>query len=286
MSLLRTTSNRQFIGGLMVLPVLVALAAVPTRAGFKDVVAIPSATMKRSFKATIVFPTSYKTEKERRYTVLYLLHGFSQNHTVWARIAPLEAYADRYQMIFVCPDGDYDSWYLNSPLKKRSHFETYIAHEVPDFVDQSYRTVAARRGRALIGSSMGGHGALTIVAKHPDRFRGAGSISGITDLTQFPDKWGLSKALGPYSKNREIWKQFSFVGIYHKLAQTNTGLVLDCGTADFALEGNRHAHKLLLKAGIPHQYFERPGSHTPDYVAAALEYHLLYFHRILEEGRD
>jgi S-formylglutathione hydrolase FrmB len=132
---------------------------------------------------------------------------------------------------------------------------------------------------------MGGHGALTILAGHPQRFAGAGSISGIMNLGDFPDKWGLPQALGAYANNRDIWKRASFVGQYDKLAGVEAGIVLDCGTADFALPGNRHMHALLLDADIPHQYFERPGSHTPSYVAEALEYHLLYFSRLLEKAR-
>jgi S-formylglutathione hydrolase FrmB len=268
-------------------PALLLLASlcIPSEAGFTRVVAIPSASMERSYKATIVLPDSYRTGK-LRYPVLYLLHGFSQDHRVWSRLVPLKRYADRYQILFVCPDGDYDSWYIDSPLKKRSGFETYIAREVPEFIDNTYRTVSSRRGRALVGSSMGGHGALTILAKHPDRFAGAGSISGIMDLTEFPGKWGIPQVLGAFDRNREIWKRLSFVGLYDRLARTDAGIVLDCGTSDFALPGNRRAHQLLLEAGIAHQYHERPGDHTPAYVASAFEYHLLYFHRLLEQARD
>ena len=168
------------------------------------VVTIPSRAMKKSFKATIIQPDSYK-KTDRQYSVIYFLHGYSGDYTVWPKIAPLNKYADTYQLLFVCPDGGFNSWYLDSPKKADSKFETYIVFEVTAWIDSTYRTFRSYKGRAVIGSSMGGHGALTLLFKHPDMYAGASSISGIMDISEFPKEWDIAAVLGNHKKNREFW---------------------------------------------------------------------------------
>jgi S-formylglutathione hydrolase FrmB len=160
-------------------------------------------------------------------------------------------------------------------------FETYIAKEVVTFVDNTYRSWQEAEGRAIIGSSMGGHGAATLLALHPDIFCGAGSISGIMDLSEFPNEWDIRAVLGDYDKNQTLWNNSSFCSLLENLMRKNTVLVLDCGISDFALRGNRKAHEKLISLGIPHDYYERPGTHSPQYVRDVAEFHFLYFSKKL-----
>jgi S-formylglutathione hydrolase FrmB len=236
--------------------------------------------MKKSFNATIITPKEYKS-CSKRFSVIYLLHGYSNDYSTWTRISPLNEYADSFHLIFVCPDGNFNSWYIDSPVKTASKFETYITKEVIAFIDSGYRTWASANGRAIIGSSMGGHGATTLLAKHPDLFCGAGSISGIMDLAEFPAEWDLTAVLGEYRKNSALWTDNSFYSLLEKLSGKNKAIILDCGTSDFALPGNRKTHEKLLALNIPHQYFERPGSHTPLYAQKVLGFHVKYFSGIL-----
>ena len=154
------------------------------------VIPLPSTVMKKRFQATIVLPASY-TGTRLHYPVIYLLHGYSGDHTVWPRIANLKQLADNYQLLFVCPDAE-NSWYCDSRVTTNSKFETYLTIEVISSIDKSYRTWPEMKGRAIVGLSMGGHGALTLLARHPDLYCGAGSIAGIMDLSEFPDNWELS----------------------------------------------------------------------------------------------
>lgn len=75
------------------------------------------------------------------------------------------------------PDGA-NSWYWDSPLDPASQFETFVAQELPDWIDARYLTIPSREGRAVTGLSMGGHGALWVALRHKDRFGAAGSTSG------------------------------------------------------------------------------------------------------------
>jgi S-formylglutathione hydrolase FrmB len=236
--------------------------------------------MKRTFRALTVVPNSYSAGK-RRYSVIYLLHGYGSDFRSWPSVVPLEQFADRYQMIFVAIDGGVNSWYLDSPVDRKSQFASYIVNEVIPAIDSNCRTQASASGRAIIGSSMGGHGALTLLARHALMFRGAGSISGIMDLAEFPDRWEIGRVLGQCQANRLMWQQNSFVGLLDSLRGKNRALVMDCGTEDFALPGNRRVHDLLLQSKIPHDYCERPGDHTSRFVARVAEYQILYFSRLL-----
>ncbi|HUI91918.1 MAG TPA: alpha/beta hydrolase family protein [Chitinivibrionales bacterium] len=236
--------------------------------------------MNKSFKAVIVTPGEYRAGVNK-FSVIYLLHGYSNDYSSWSKISPLEEYADSFHLIFVCPDGNYNSWYIDSRVKTGSKFDTYISKEVIAFIDSAYRTWSLEKGRVIIGSSMGGHGATTLLAKHPDLYCGAGSISGIMDLSEFPGEWDLAEVLGGYAANASSWTSNSFFSLCEKLAGKNKTLILDCGTSDFALPCNRKTHQKMLALNIAHEYFERPGGHTPFYARKALGIHVKYFSGIL-----
>jgi len=256
---------------------LLYAAAYPAQ---ESVVSIPSQGLKRSFKATIVTPDEYKNSTNH-FSVAYLLHGYSGDYSTWSKVVSLDAYADKYRIIFVCPDGNFNSWYIDSPIKPESQFESYIVKDVVTFIDKNYRTWAVAKGRVLIGSSMGGHGATTLLARRPDLFCGAGSISGIMELSEFPGQWDLSAVLGDNRENAAVWKENSFLTLCEKLGGLNKGIILDCGVSDFALAGNRKAHEKLIALGIRHEYYERPGGHDSSYARTNLEFHLLFFSRMM-----
>ncbi len=262
---------------------LIAAAGCAALAGSMRTISIPSQSMGKRFKAAVVLPDSYDSGR-KRYPVIYFLHGYSQDHKVWSKVAPLEQFADRYQILCVCPNGDHDSWYIDSPVQTNSRFAAYIGREVPDHIDSLFRTVRGKRGRSLIGSSMGGHGAITIATRYRDRFAGAVSISGILDLTEFPGEWGLPDVLGSFDQNREIWRMYSAIALADSLADAKLALGLDVGSEDFALPGNRRFHQKLQQLGVPHVYCERPGGHTPRYVRSAVEYHVLYLTRAMKNN--
>lgn len=101
---------------------------------------------------------SRKTEGKGA-AVVYLLHGYGGNETTWPSLKPeLKDYADRENLIFVCPNGE-NSWYWDSPLNEDSQFETFVSRELVSYVDGHYRTLPSREKRAITGLSMGGHGA-------------------------------------------------------------------------------------------------------------------------------
>jgi putative tributyrin esterase len=241
-----------------------------------DTLEVPSQAISKTFKAVVVLPGRYHKSK-KSYPVVYLLHGWSGSYRDWSTNTNLKPLADRYGFIIVCPDGGYAGWYLDSPLKKDSQYETYIAKEVVDFIDHNYRTIADSRGRFLCGLSMGGHGAFTLLAKYPERFAGAGCMSGAMTFSSGDRRAGLADLLGDYETNQKKWAENSALFLSDRLVGLNKAILIDCGVDDFLHEANVELHKKLLDLKIDHDYIERPGAHTWDYWTNALEYHLLFF---------
>lgn len=245
-------------------------------------ISVPCASLGRTLKATVVVPSGYDSDS-LRYPVIYLLHGYGGNSRTLPRVVPLAAYADTFRIIFVCPDGNANSWYLDSPVKRESRFRTHILEEVIPAVDSLLRTDTL--ARAIIGTSMGGHGALTLLCEAPHLFDGAGSISGILDLTAFPEEWEVKDLLGSLAKNRDRWMRHSFHYTMERLVGRGKTIIIDCGTEDFAIGVNRRAHERLDSLGIAHHYFERPGGHTFQYVQLVLKEHIGLLARTFADNR-
>ena len=123
----------------------------------------------------IYLPPSYATEKNRRYPVVYFLHGYSVKAEAYWNLMTVPATADKlmaggaaHEMILVNPDAYTiysGSMYSNSPTT--GDWETFITHDLVDYIDSHYRTIANRDSRGLAGHSMGGYGTLRIGMKYP-----------------------------------------------------------------------------------------------------------------------
>jgi S-formylglutathione hydrolase FrmB len=124
-----------------------------------------------------MLPSDYATNTQRRYPVLYLLHGLTGDENDWWTRTRLAEYAARYHLIIVTP-GVGDSWYANSASDPRARYEDVIIKDLIPFIDAHYRTVPTRDGRAIAGLSMGGLGAVKFALRYPQMFAFAGSFSG------------------------------------------------------------------------------------------------------------
>ncbi len=264
--------NKRIIAGFVAL--LFFYSAL--QAASLDTVVITSQAMQKKPRAVIVLPGAYQNPKSE-FPVLYLLHGWSGAYDDWAKKTDLGPLSDRYSIIIVCPDGGYAGWYIDSPLKKDSQYETYISEEVVRYIDKQYRTIADNDSRFICGLSMGGHGAISLLAKHPDIYAAAGSMSGVMVLSSSSKRFGIGQLIGDYETHRGKWEQYSCLNLIENLTGLDKGIIIDCGIADFTIDVNRQMHGKLMELGIPHDYYERPGAHSWDYWANALEYHIMYF---------
>ena len=105
----------------------------------------------------------------------------------------------------------------------------------------------------------------------------AGCMSGMMELMDPANRYGLALLLGPYETSRKRWGGYSNISLVDSLKDKDHHILIDCGISDPFIEGNRKLHRLLIDAGIPHEYLERFGGHSWEYWTNALEYHLLFF---------
>jgi S-formylglutathione hydrolase FrmB len=231
--------------------------------------------MQKNIKSVVITPESYTSAKE--LPVVYLLHGYSGKYSDWIKkVKELEKAADQYEMIIVCPDGGFGSWYFDSPVDPASKYETYISDELVKSIDARYKTIKNRKGRAITGLSMGGHGALYLAFRHQDVFGAAGSMSGGVDFRPFPNSWEIAKRLGTYAEQPERWEKNTVINMLNLLTPNSLAIIIDCGTGDFFYPVNQNLHEQLLYRNIPHDYITRPGAHTWPYWTNAIKFQLLF----------
>ena len=243
-----------------------------------DTIQVFSASMNKNIKTCVIVPDNYKKSK-KKFPVVYLLHGYSGNYGTWVKsFKEVSQQVDRYGFIAIGVDGNYSSWYFDSPIDPTFKYETYIIDELVPFIDKKYKTIASREGRAISGLSMGGHGSLYLSLKHQDVFGAAGSMSGGVDIRPFSEKWDIKNRLGAITDFPENWQKNTVVNLIELNQNNNLKLIIDCGVDDFFIDVNRELHQKMLALKIDHDYIERPGKHNIDYWENSLKFQLLFFY--------
>ncbi|MGH2923609.1 MAG: alpha/beta hydrolase [Solirubrobacterales bacterium] len=242
-------------------------------------------------KARVVLPPGYE-DSDRRYPVLYLLHGAAAAANFWT-VAGIERLVGDRELIVVMPDGDtsfYSNWFSGG-RDGAPQWESFHVDELVPWVDGEFRTVPSKEGRAIAGNSMGGLGALLYAARHPDLFALAASFSGPVQVEPAPLREVLIEAgrnprlltriWGPYPEQAERWRRHNPVEIAEDLEGTEIVLVSGDGRlpgrggvlnpveATIA-EMNETLHRRLDELGIEHTYRLGPGIHDVPYWQRAL----------------
>ena len=259
----------------LLLPLFIYATCTHLFAAKVDTVQTFSKVMNKEIPAVVITPDTYN--REANFPVVYLLHGYSGNYGGYLEFAEVEKMADQHNFIIVCPDGNYSSWYFDSPIDSTSRYETYIAQELVEWIDNNFKTNPRRESRAISGLSMGGHGALYLAFLHQDVFGACGSMSGGVDIRPFPNNWDIKKHLGEQRTHPENWKKYTIMGMLHLLTPNTLAITIDCGIDDFFYDVNVRLHNELLYRNIPHTFISRPGAHNTDFWKTSVEYHSLFF---------
>jgi putative tributyrin esterase len=237
------------------------------------------------------------------FPTLYLLHGLSDDSTIWLRRSRIEVYARELPLIVVMPDG-YRGFYTDN--EEGPAYARHFADELPAFVERNFPARPARGARAVGGLSMGGYGALRLALGRPELFCSAHSHSGALmrfnlDLSPREARHDDVFRQHPPAFFRELQRIFGRrpIGTRHDLLalirrarrrhQRLPRLLVDCGTEDSLLEHNRKLHRELQELRVPHVYREFPGGHDWDYwdlhVREALAFHARNLGIAGESGR-
>ncbi len=226
-------------------------------------------------RVRVLMPAGYARSK-RRYPVLYLLHGALGDETSWIEEGDAEAITAGLPLIVVMPDsgtgGGYADWF-NGGAGGPPEWERYHVDQLIPFVDRRYRTIARRAGRAVAGLSMGGFGAMSYAARHPDTFVAAAAFSGAVD-TNNPLDIAVTgdEPFGPRATQEIRWRARN----PWDLAENLRGLRLVVRTGDGAplndiVEAVVHQmnvgfHDRLTALGISHTWDDYgAGTHTWPY---------------------
>ncbi|NDV83472.1 alpha/beta hydrolase family protein [Bacteroides sp. 51] len=247
-----------------------------------DTVMVKSPSMNKEVQVVIVTPDRALGATATSCPVIYLLHGYSGNARSWIELKPqLSQIADEKGIIFVCPDGK-NSWYWDSPKNPSYRYETFVAKELVNYMDRNYKTIASRKGRAITGLSMGGHGAMWLSIRNKDTFGAAGSMSGGLDIRPFPKNWEMSKQLGEKASNEDLWNQYTVINQLDKIQNDDLAIIIDCGLGDFFLQVNKDMHDALVSRKINHDFILRPGVHNGVYWSNAVDYQILFFSKFFK----
>lgn len=197
--------------------------------------------------------------KGEKYKTLVLLHGLSDDHSIWLRRTSIERYATECGIAVICPNGE-RSFYTD--MKYGDRYYTYISEEVLKIAEEYLPISTKREDTFIAGNSMGGYGALKIALKNPDRFCAAAGLSSVADIKLFmekytPDLKGL--IFGDSVADTE--------DLFCLARKTNESLqkpriYMATGTEDFMYEENVNLRKEFEKLDYDYTYKERAGVHN------------------------
>ncbi len=219
----------------------------------------------------VILPQAPATAKPRKkLPVLWLLHGSSDDHTMWSRRTAIERYADAARLAVVMPAVQL-SWYQD--MASGQAYRRFLAEELPVIAQAFFPISAERKDNFIAGLSMGGYGAFLHALSQPGRFAAAASLSGVLDINAMTAKDQsfrrptIKAAFGNLAKIKG--GPSDLAALATKLAKSSgpkPKLYACCGTEDFLLPGNRLFRDHARKIGLPLAYEEHPGfGHSWDY---------------------
>jgi S-formylglutathione hydrolase FrmB len=311
-----TRAGRLAVLALALAPAFATAQSAPPAVGQPDVTTVElySPAVDRTMKYNIVLPPAYESSDER-YPVLYLLHGLSQSYTSWSRLgAPFYA-REIGELIVVMPDGG-NSWYVNwaeSGEGQKNDWEDHIIRDVIGHVDENYRTIARREGRAIAGLSMGGYGALTMGLRNSEMFISIGSTSGALEhARQATERLRAGIVGGRPDRSTEVNPLIGIAGFGSQDERTPHGrefvtveqaeahdpfllvntiprhrfphVYLDSGTEDDLIQGARSLASILMQKNLPFDLMQMSGEHNGDYWRKSVGHLMTIQHEVMRRA--
>ena len=213
-----------------------------------------------------------RTKRKLKYRTLYLLHGYSDDHTAWQRWTSIEKYVEDLNLAVVMP-AVHLSFY--NDMVHGGKYWQFISEEVPAVVRDMFPLSDDRKDNFVAGLSMGGYGAFKLALTHPDRFAAAASLSGALDI------WSV---VNPRSdRNNKLWlaamrtvfgdlskvpgSKHDLIALAKKVAKgaLRPRLYQCCGTEDILYPDNIRFRDAVRKLPLDLTYEDGPGEHVWPY---------------------
>ena len=238
-----------------------------------------SNVLGKCVKADVILPQSttgqigLEGNAGNEFPTLYLLHGMSDDETIWQRRTAIERYATYRGCAVVMPTSDL-GWYTDMECGYQRYY-TYIAKELPAICRSFFRGMSAKRELNWVaGLSMGGYGALKIGLNESESFSRAICLSGAYTVEDRPyaPYWNAIFGEG------EAREKHTITHAIETLAKENRQkplIYMACGTEDALLPDSRKTRDMLKKDGFDVTYAEAPGGHTWEFWDKQIEIALL-----------
>ncbi len=200
--------------------------------------------------------------RDGKLPCLYLLHGLSDDHSIWLRRTSIERYVADKAIAVVMPAA-HKSWYCD--LKTGDRYWEYISEEVPQLTREFFPISDKREDNFVAGLSMGGYGAFKLALNKPEQYSAAASLSGSVYIG-----WEANPEKDQNMKlafDSEEGFKTSINNLVHVAQELNNStkpkprLYQCCGTEDFLYEDNQKYKAILEKLDFDYTYEEDPGSH-------------------------
>jgi S-formylglutathione hydrolase FrmB len=214
----------------------------------------------------------------KKYPTLYLLHGLSDDHTIWTRRTSIERYAAEKNLAVVMPAAG-RSFYQD--MASGARYWTFLSEELPALCQGYFPLSAAREDNFAAGLSMGGYGALRLALGCPAKFAAAASLSGALNIKRRLAEVGkpgsrISSAewTGIFGPSLEAPAEADLWSLARKVAAAagpRPALYLACGTEDSLLEDTRSFHRHLKDAKLAVTCDEDAGDHEWGYWDAQIQ---------------
>jgi S-formylglutathione hydrolase FrmB len=241
---------------------------------------VSSKILGKNVMYSIYLPPDYDISSSRKYPVVYLLHGYSDNETAWVQFGNVNQAADKAiannditPMIIVMPQGELN-WYVNNYDGKVKWMDMFIKEFIPT-VEKEFRARGTTEYRAISGLSMGGYGSLINCLKNPSVFSACAALSAavwadddiVSKNVDYENPWFPISAKGK-DRLTPHWKDLSILELVNKLPLDTLKKVrwyVDCGDDDFLTTGNAKLHIVMKEKNVPHEYRVKNGYHNWDY---------------------
>ena len=225
-----------------------------------------------------------------KYRTLYLLHGYSDDHTAWMRWSSIEKHVEGLDLAVVMPAANV-SFYTDM-AHGRNYFQ-FISDEVPAIVRNMFSLSPAREDNYVAGLSMGGYGAFKLVLTLPDRYAAAASLSGAVDVAETIKGHGLHDEIvwRPEMESvfgdtgKVVGSKHDLLALANKTAKSpiQPRLYQCCGTEDLLYADNVRFRDAIRKLPFDHTYEEGSGGHEWSYWDRMIESVLKW---MFPEGRN
>ena len=221
--------------------------------------------------------------------VLYLLHGASDDHTIWQRRTSIERYAAPLGLAVVMPAAHLSSY---ADMAHGQKFYTYISQELPKIMRGFFGFSDKREDNYIAGLSMGGAGCLKIGLANPDRFSAIGCFSaGASNLRKNnPNPRFAKRQLMVYGDRKLEGTEEDTLGNAKKLVKAGgpfPRIYHACGSEDFLKENAQATRDFFMGfEGNPFDYVyeENPGAHTWEFWDEHIQHFLKYLKLEKTEG--